>query len=274
MESSYPIIIAAFGTTSKARSVYANADEYLRSRFPGHEILWGYSSRIVRHKLKQRDIHLPTPLEVLETVAAKGQRWAVVQSFNMICGHEFQRLCDSVRDSRVRVSIGHSLLCGYGDYCAVARSFAPLFAKNPDEAVVLVGHGTDHCSWAVYPALEKVLRGMYGKRAFVGVVEGDCPDRETVVGELCAGGYLRVRLVPCMLTAGVHFAEDLAGEEDSWKTALAEQGITTAVETEGLATRREILDIFVDHIRMALDVIPEGEDPEKIKPSKRQACIP
>ena len=253
-----PIIIAAFGTTSRARSVYAKVDEYLKKIFPCHEILWGYSSRIVRHKLQKRDIHLPTPTEMLEQLASKGHSWAVVQSFNIMCGHEFQRLRDSVQNDRIRVSIGHSLLCGFEDFNAMAKSVAPLFTKSPDEAVVLVGHGTDHCAWSVYPALEKILRNHYGNRAFVGIVEGAYPDRETVIDEIRAKAFKKVRLVPCMLTAGVHFAEDLAGDEDSWKTALVTQGIEVALESEGLGSRPEIIDIFASHIRMALDVIPNS----------------
>lgn len=176
-------------------------EQGLKQRFPHHEIHWGYSSRIVGHKLKKQNINLQTPADVLEQLAAKGYGWAVVQSFNMICGYEFQRLRDSIQDSRLRVSIGHSLLCSSGDLHAVAKATAPFFAKSADEAIVLVGHGTDHCAWSVYPAFEKVLRNHYGKRAFVGVVEGEWPERETIVAEIVAEQFKRVRLVPCMLIA-------------------------------------------------------------------------
>lgn len=256
MSIHHPIIIAAFGTTSKARTVYAEVDQRLKEKFPRHSILWGYSSRIVSHRLKQRDIDLPAPASVLEALAAKGHEWAVVQSFNMICGHEFQRLRDSVQNIGIRVSIGHSLLCSPGDLEAVAKTMAPYFEKNPHEAVVLVGHGTDHCTWTVYPAFEKILRNLYGNRAFVGVVEGEWPSRETVIAEIEAAGFKRVRLIPCMLAAGVHFQEDLAGDEDSWKAAFEERSIEVTLETEGLGAQASIIDIFAAHIQKALDIIP------------------
>ena len=78
------------------------------------------------------------------------------------------------------------------------------------------------------------------------------------MNEIQAKAFKKVRLVPCMLTAGVHFAEDLAGEEDSWKTILEGQGIAVELESEGLASRPEIMDIFANHIRMALEVIPNS----------------
>lgn len=256
MNTPHPIVIAAFGTTSRARDVYAKVDRGLKERFSGHEIHWGYSSRIVSHKLKKLNIVQPTPSDILEALAAQGHGWAVVQSFNMICGHEFQRLLNSVQNGPIRVSIGHSLFCGPKDLDAVAKSMVPVFAKSPDEAVVFVGHGTDHCVWSVYPAFEKMLRDYYGDRAFVGVVEGQWPDRETVIAEIKAKQFKRVRLVPCMLVAGVHFAEDLAGDEDSWKTAMQAQGMEVVLEKEGLGGRPAIIDIFAGHIQQALDVIP------------------
>lgn len=256
MRPPHPIIIAAFGTTSRAREIYSHVDQGLKERFPLHEIHWAYSSRIVSDRMKKRNIDQPTPADILEMLAAKGHDWAVVQSFNMICGHEFQRLRDSVQNSAIRVSIGHSLLCSAADMADAATALAPIFAKSPGEAVVFVGHGTDHCAWSTYLAFEKMLRKHYGDRAFVGIVEGHWPDKEAVVAELVAKKFERVRLVPCMLVAGVHFAEDLVGEEDSWKTTLQAQGLEVLLEKEGLGGRPGIIDIFADHIRQALDVIP------------------
>ena len=58
-----PIVMVAFGTTTKARS----------------------------------DIELKPPYQVLSDLWAKGHQWAVVQSMHLICGHEFYRLVDDVR---------------------------------------------------------------------------------------------------------------------------------------------------------------------------------
>ena len=44
------IILAAFGTTSKALSTYALLDKQLRRHFAGHEIFWSFSSRLLSSK--------------------------------------------------------------------------------------------------------------------------------------------------------------------------------------------------------------------------------
>ena len=256
----HPIVVVAFGTTSRARAIYENADERLKERFPNNDIHWAYNSRIVRHLLKKKKIELPTPLSVLNELASQGHEWATVQSYNMICGHEFHRIREDVSSAPIRVSVGHSLLCGPEDFQAVAKALGPFFEKDPDEAVVFVGHGTDHCSWSVYPAFEHMLQSHYGERAFVGMVEGDWLSDEAVAGKIRSGGFKRARLVPLMIVAGVHFQEDLAGDEDSWKTVFESQGIETVLEADGLGARPEIVDIFADHIQSALDVIPGHND--------------
>ncbi|MGD9187093.1 MAG: sirohydrochlorin cobaltochelatase [Desulfobacteraceae bacterium] len=253
-----PIVIAAFGTTSRARSVYEQADRQLKARFKGHEIHWAFTSRIVRSHMKKRRIDTKPPQAVIEALAGLGHPWAVVQSFHMMCGHEFHRLVHEVQNTHCRVSVGHSLLCSQHDHETVAQALAPVFAKNAQEAVVLVGHGTDHCIWTVYTAFYQRLRQVYGKRAFGGMVEEDYPGRDRLIERIKAAGFRRVRLVPFMLVAGVHFEEDLAGPEDSWKSAFEARELEVVLETEGLGARKAIIDLFGDHIHSALSVIPES----------------
>jgi sirohydrochlorin cobaltochelatase len=261
-----PIIIAAFGTTSKARAVYDMVDAHLKRQFSRHEVLWAFMSRIVRRHLDKNKIRLRSPEEILAAVAERGHPWAVVQSFNMICGHEFHRLVGEVQHPACRVSVGHSLLCSPQDHHDVAVALAPVFARDESEAVVLVGHGTDHCAWTTYPALSCLLREMYGSRAFVGMIEEGWPGRDAIIRKIVDAGFGRVRLMPFMLVAGVHFAEDLAGPEDSWKTALEAHGIQVALESEALGSRAPIIDVFAKHIRSALAVIPVAEARKTFNP--------
>jgi sirohydrochlorin cobaltochelatase len=256
-----PIVIAAFGTTSRSRSVYGLVDAFLKTRFRNHEIHWAFTSRIVRHQLSQRRVATRHPAEVVADLAAAGHRWVVIQSLNMICGHEFYRLIDEVQGAApaCRVSVGHSLLCSQADHEALCTALAPLFDPAREEAVLLVGHGTDHCIWTAYPAFFQRLRERYGRRAFGGMIEEGYPDRETLIDTILKVGFKRVRLVPFMLVSGVHFEEDLAGETDSWKSACEARGLSVALESSGLGERPPVLAIFADHIASALAVIPAAK---------------
>lgn len=66
----------------------------------------------------------------------------------------------------------------------------------------------------------------------------------------------KIILIPFMLVAGTHFEEDLAGDDDSWKTAFEEKQISVSVETKGLGFHQTNIEIFGKRIKDALDVIP------------------
>nr|HID59141.1 hypothetical protein [Desulfobacterales bacterium] len=69
-------------------------------------------------------------------------------------------------------------------------------------------------------------------------------------------GIKTVRLIPFILVAGTHYQEDLAGDDDSWKTAFEGRQIAVLVETVGLGSYPGIIEVFCRRIQDAPDVIP------------------
>lgn len=257
---SIPIVLTAFGTTTRAREAYQRIDSQVRAAFPANPLHWAYSSRMVGSTVKQREgRHLTQPGELLTHLARQGHTWVVVQSLHLMCGHEFWRLTETAREAPVRTAMGLPLLCSPEDYHQTVSVLATVYPPDEKEALLLVGHGTDHPAWTAYVALQQMCRERMGPRVYVGVVEGDYPDRDALVARIAADGYRRVRLVPFMLVAGMHFFEDLCGPEDSWKTALEEKDLTVAVDERALSGHAALMTLFCRHIRDALAVIPECE---------------
>jgi len=251
-----PIVIAAFGTTTKALKTYSLINQRLIERFPDNEILWSYSSRMVKDWIKKRrNIDLKHPHQVLFDLKEKGYTWAVVQSLHVLNGHEFYRLVDESQNCDIRTSIGLPLLSSPEDFNKAITALQDSFPTHEDEALVMVGHGTDHPCWSVYVALNQMLREKLGLKIFTGVVEG-YPAKEKIVEEVKKAGFKKVRIIPFMLVAGVHFHEDLAGNEDSWKSTFEKEKIFVTLEKKGLGSYPGIIDIFSKHIQEALDVIP------------------
>ena len=52
-----------------------------------------------------------------------------------------------------------------------------------------------------------------------------------------------------MLVAGDHAQNDMAGDKDSWKNILTEQGYIVRTELKGLGEYRGIQDMYVKHIK-------------------------
>jgi sirohydrochlorin cobaltochelatase len=255
-----PIVITAFGTTTAARQAYSFVDEGVKESLPGYEVHWAFSSRMVRDFSRdRRRLHLKGPVEVLNELAEQGHNWVVVQSLHLLWGHEFYRMVEEVRQVPIHASIGLPLLYSSKDYAQFIHSLCRslTFPDQKNEAVVFVGHGTDHPSWISYAALQYMLRSRLGPKWFIGVVEG-CPSREDTLGEVLRAGIQKVRLVPLMLVSGVHVQEDLLSSADSWHTAFEREGLSVSVEEEGLLLRPGIVEIFIRHIRDALKEIPNS----------------
>ena len=55
----------------------------------------------------------------------------------------------------------------------------------------------------------------------------------------------------------MHLEKDLTGEKDSWEKAFNEKNIFVKVEKKGLGFNINVIDIFINHIQDAIDVIPQ-----------------
>ncbi|SLM31907.1 CbiK3 [Desulfamplus magnetovallimortis] len=266
-----PIVVTAFGTTAKAFSTYEKMDALFKREMPEQPVFWAYSSRMVKHAMRRNtNLDLKDPAEVLLMLQQQGHPWAVLQSLHIIGGHELHRLASEGRRVDIRLSFGLPLLSSPQDYMDTAHAMKPLFSgtgfsgndvsekdcSGNKRAVVLIGHGTDHPAWTSYFALESIMRDIHGTDSiFTGVVEG-FPEMDTTVQRIKQAGFSKVLLVPFMLVAGVHFQEDLTGDDDSWQAAFEAQGIDVSLIRDGIGVLDGISRIFVRHIKEALDVIP------------------
>ncbi|MCD4740891.1 MAG: sirohydrochlorin cobaltochelatase [Desulfobacteraceae bacterium] len=251
-----PIILTAFGTTEKAFSTYDKMNNIFKNTFPNNSIHWSFSSRIVKHIVKQKkDIHLKNPVEMALSLQSQGHKWVVMQSLHLICGHEFDRFISERNRVNIRSTVGLPLLTTHDDYIETAKALATIFPQNKNQAVVLVGHGTDHPAWTAYLAIESILRAQNNQNIFVGVIEG-YPDKDITIERIKKAGYKKVCLIPLMIVAGVHFKEDLTTEKDSWQKTFERHNIEVSVVDQGIGYINEISSIFCNHISDALDVIP------------------
>jgi len=259
-----PVVLSAFGTTTKALETYSFMNEIFVRHFPDRELIWAYSSRMVKERLKKKkNMNLKDPAQALNELKDKGHSWAVVQSLHLICGHEFYRLIDEAQNAEIRTSIGLPLLYSPADYIKTAGVLNARFDDNSKEAAVFVGHGTDHHSWSSYAALSSIVNERFNRKIYMGEVEHESIPMENIIEDIKKSGCKKVRLIPFMLVAGVHFKEDLAGDEDSWKSAFEEQGIEVIMEPGGLGLNEKIVEIFCSHIREALEVIPIKQETVK-----------
>ena len=271
-----PIIVTAFGTTAKAFTTYKKMDKIFKTCFPNNSIYWAYSSRMVKDAMKKNSmVELKNPMEVMSKLKADGHKWIVLQSLHLICGHEFDSLITEQNNINIRSAIGLPLLNSPQDYFETANALKSLIIQNPniqndnqpdnqldnqlnnrsnDLATILVGHGTDHHSWTAYYALESILKDKYGANIFIGVIEG-YPEMDIIVKKVKNAGFKKVRIIPFLLVAGIHFIQDLTKEDNSWQKIFEQNNIEVSVVNHGIGEVTMISKIFCRHISDALDII-------------------
>jgi len=120
--------------------------------------------------------------------------------------------------------------------------------RNPEEAVIFMGHGSPHPANACYTALMHHLQ-QTDTGIFVGTMSGE-PGIVDICGELREQNIASAYLMPCLAVVGKHTLKDMSGgNEDSWKSVLEKHGISCKPVLKGLADYDAIADIWVDHLK-------------------------
>lgn len=249
------ILLVTFGTSiPSAQTVFGRVDQEFKKTFPGVEIRWAYTSRIIRDKVaKTQGKTWLSPAEALARLMADGYNRVVVQSLHVIPGEEYHDLVAVVMGF-ARMKHGYQFVLGYplcsttDDLKAVGNILAA--AADQGEAVVYMGHGTAHPAGVVYPAMAYVLR-QKNPRVFMGTVEG-YPTLDDVVAGLKARKITKVKLLPFMTVAGDHATNDMAGREpDSWLNVLKKNGIRAQPVLKAITEQAAIVNIYLQHAKTA-----------------------
>lgn len=257
------VLVVSFGTSyneTRKKTIEA-CENKIKNSFEGYDFYRAFTSGMIINKLRKRDkMEIFNPSEVLEQLYKDGYEEVVVQSLHIICGDEYNKLKDMVaeyEDKFEKISLGRPLLTYIDDYRETVEAVKQDLDKmDIDEAIVFMGHGTEHESHSAYPAIEYMFRD-YGINAFVGTVEG-YPELEQVIKKLKEENIKIVDLMPFMLVAGDHAINDMASEEeDSWKTILEQEGFNVKVHLKGLGENLYIQEKFKNH---AIDCMKELQE--------------
>lgn len=254
------ILLVTFGTSySDAQQAFENIDKKIKQAFPYTEVRWAYTANFIRTKLEKQGKHIDSPAEALAKMANDGFTHIAVQSLHIIPGEEFNALEQTVaafnqmpKNAKV-VLLGKPLLYTHEDILATLDAITSILPKDlhKNEAVVLMGHGTAHQSNIYYPGFQYYL-WQKSPSIFLGTVEG-YPGLSEVIEKLKEQKIKTVYLQPFMSVAGDHAQNDMAGDDDSWKSQLEAQGFTVEVQLKGLAEYDAIDEIWIKHLKETFD---------------------
>ncbi|MBI5522252.1 MAG: sirohydrochlorin cobaltochelatase [Desulfarculus sp.] len=270
------ILLVTFGTSVEpAAKVFAKIEAATRARFPGVEVRWAFTAKKIRQKLAARGQITLSPAQALANLTEDGFDRVVMQSLHIIPGEEFEGLRDiasrweGMPKGLKQVELGLPLLDSGQDRLRTAKAMLAHVPKErvPGEALVFMGHGSPHPANAIYGTMADLLQNM-DPNAFLATKEGT-PEFESVQRELIAKGVKKAWLIPLMSVAGDHAHNDMAGKEaDSWASMLGKAGIASQPVMRGMAEYPEIVDIWMDHLQVALAKVEREAAQAAAKPGE------
>ena len=251
------LLAVSFGSsypTAVERAIVPT-EEDLGKAFPEFTIYRAFTSPRIRAKILKRDgIQMPSPEEAWEKMAADGIEEVLVQPLQVVPGEEYAKVAHLTvkmknSDKFKRIEIGRTLLHYNGqedrpdDYHEVAEILASeLPTPGLHEGIILMGHGSPS-----HPNVAYELMGIRFQRRWpwihLATVEGG-PGLADLFPALKAAGYRTIHLVPFMWVAGDHALNDMAGEEESWKTELEAQGYKVICHLNGMGEYPKMREIF------------------------------
>ena len=257
------ILVVSFGSTYQetTEKTIGAIEKYISRIRPDYSVCRCFtSSRIIAVLRKREGICIDDPAEALQRAAAAGVREIIIQPTHIMEGAEYHKLLNEAETFKPcfeKMAIGKPLLTSEEDFRFMART---VLAHLPDPgektAVVLMGHGSDAPSNAVYRKMENYLRQEGALHHYFATVEGE-PLIEDILPLLREKRYEKIILSPFMVVAGRHAVKDLAGDtENSWKGILLKEGFRIETVLHGIGEWSEVQELFADHAAAA---IKEGQ---------------
>lgn len=254
------ILIVSFGTTCKnsRKNAIGAIEEAVLTENNDFEVRRAFTSKVVIDIIKKKDGEENDDIgHALNRLIEEGVKTLVVQPTHIICGNEYDKLCEivgSYKNKFEKLSVGVPLLTADDDYIKVADILTKEASKFTDEktAVVFIGHGIEHDTNPSYVKLQNTFLKMKRTGFFVGTVKS-APTPDDVIASLKAGGYKRVVLFPLMTVAGTHAKKDISGDKtDSWKSLFSSSGFEVECVLKGLGEIKAIQNIYVSHTKNAI----------------------
>jgi len=250
------ILITSFGTTSEAalNNCILPLEQAVAAAFPDRTVLRCFTSQMVIRRLAQQNIFVDFLTDALEKLVREEYRHVAILPTLLTDGGEYEKIlvcCQSYRSSFDRLTIAKPLLTDEEDMNTIAAFIRSTFSLKKNEALLLMGHGTENSDNRSLCALADTL-GRMDNRIFLAALNGS-PAFIQIFPQICTAGFRNVHLAPLMLTAGTHALKHLSGPgETSWQSQCRSAGMETACHLTGLGEYPEIRKLYLRHLSDSL----------------------
>lgn len=251
------ILVVSFGTSfndTREKTIDV-IEKKLADAFADRAFYRAWTSKMIMKKVLQRDgVKINNVTEAMEQMLADGISDVIVQPTHVMNGLENNLMKKEIlRFTKEfdQITFGGPLLDKEEDKLEVIDALRKEFQLKDDEALVLMGHGSEHYANSIYAELDYTFKDMGYDNMHIGTVEA-YPTVDSVLRLVKKQEPKKVYMAPFMIVAGDHANNDLAGEEeDSWKRLFENKGHEVECVLKGLGEYEAVQEIFVKHAQNA-----------------------
>ena len=248
------ILVVSFGTSfaeTREKNIEAIEKE-IAGAWPAWEVRRAFTSGMILKKLRERDsIVIDNVDEAMRHIIDDRVTKVFIQPTHIINGDEYEKMLRQVKPYENMFSwirIGKPMLSESSDYEDVCNAiYDSLSELSSDDALVLMGHGTGHFADSAYAALDYRFKALGYPNVFIGTVEG-YPELSDIIPQIEKFSPKKIFLMPFMIVAGDHAVNDMAGDEDSWKTQFEAYGYEVESFLMGLGEIPAIRKLYLKHV--------------------------
>ena len=253
------MLMVYYGTSEDSARVTAldATTERVRKAFPQYEVRDAFTQKSAIAALKRRTgIVKPTVSEAMMQLKAEGYNSIVVGNCEMLEGNDTKilegKLARLVNDFYM-IKCTKPLLYTVDDCRQVIDIVLSHADLQPDEQLVLVGHGRDGAANDVYCLVDYLLQHEGHPQCHVGTISG-YPSLDNIKAILKQTGTRKVVLVPLIVANAGHATKDIY---KTWRESLEQEGYEVRLVKQGVCDYPEIQQLIVDKVR-ATDEDPEA----------------
>ncbi len=248
------IVVVSFGSSFEDARVNCiePVENLIATTYPDYEVRRAFTSRFIVGKLKkEQNLYIDNEVQATQKLIDEGFEKIYIQPLHTMPGFEYDKIkrqFDKIKDNTdVKILLGEPLIYRLEDYDFMIEGLKNSLMKLEDFDVdhwLLMGHGTEHFSNAVYGALQLKF-DIEGHPFDIATVEG-FPELDDIMDRLKSKNIKKLGVAPFMLVAGDHARNDMAGdEEDSWVNVLKDNGFDVYPCLRGMGSFEAFRELFL-----------------------------
>jgi sirohydrochlorin cobaltochelatase len=250
-------ILVSFGTSHEdaRKNSLERIYEDIAAVNQGNYLDQAYTSGMIIEKLAKENVRIHTVEEAAKQAKEHGVERLLVVTTHMIPGIEYnkmRKLLEPYPNDFKEIKITAPVLDRKEDCEAIVPLIREMYQIREDYEYILMGHGSEDEANIRYAQMNEAFQkaGLFNVR--IASVEAR-PELEDAMNELKMRPKVqKVLLYPFMVVAGDHAKNDMAGEEDSYKTELCKAGYEVEVHIKGLGEYPEFRNLYTKKLTTIL----------------------